>query len=227
MTLAQLVGKRLGIGVSKARKAILAGRVTVDGAAEPDAQREVDRFHAVSCQGKPVQAAIPRLWLMVNKPVGVLSATKDPEHRTVLDLIDHPDKATLHLAGRLDRSSSGLLLLGNDGRQTAALTDPQHKVEKVYLVGTDRDIPAEAISRFAEGFHFATEDIVTRPAVLEILEPRLARVTLREGRYHQIKRMFHRIDGIRLTSLHRIRIGPYHLPEDLAPGEWREIPMAH
>ena len=79
------------------------------------------------------------------------------------------------------------------------------------------------MARFAEGFWFATEGLTTRPARLEILEERLARVTLVEGRYHQIKRMFHRLDGIRLTSLHRERVGPYLLPDDLAPGQWRVI----
>lgn len=227
MTLAHLVGKRLGIGERQARDRILAGRVSLNGKVAADPREPVDRFDEVWCGETRVQAAIPRLWIMLHKPAGILSATRDPRHRTVLDLIDHPDKTTLHLAGRLDRSSTGLVLLGNDGRATNSLTDPQNKVEKVYLVGTDRDIPAGAVERFAEGFHFATEGIVTRPALLEILEPRFARVTLSEGRYHQIKRMFHRIDGIRLTSLHRIRVGPYELPADLAPGAWREIPMAH
>ena len=182
---------------------------------------EVSRFDEVSAGGEILQQALPRLHLMVNKPAGILSATSDPLHRTVLDLIDHPYKDTLHLAGRLDRSSTGLVLLTNDGKWSESLTLPGRKVEKVYLVETDRDIPEEAILRFEEGFHFRTEGITTLPAKLEILGPRKAKVTLREGRYHQIKRMFHRIDGIRLASLHRTRIGGISLPDDLEPGEWR------
>lgn len=191
------------------------------GHPEHDHRREVSRFDEVTAGGKILQQALPRLYLMFHKPAGILSATSDPVHRTVLDLIDHPDKDTLHLAGRLDRSSTGLVLLTNDGTWSESLTLPGRKVEKVYLVETNQNIPEEAVSRFAEGFHFPTEDITTLPAKLEILSPRKARVILCEGRYHQIKRMFHRIDGIRLTSLHRVQIGGISLPGDLLPGNWR------
>jgi len=223
LKLEDLIAKRLGVGTRGARALILGGRVAVAGAIAVDHRREISRFDEVLCEGAVVQAAMKRLHLMLHKPAGILSATSDPVHRTVLDLIDHPDKDTLHLAGRLDRSSTGLVLLTNDGRWSEALSDPATKVEKVYLVGTDRPIPMEAVERFAEGFWFATEGLTTRPAHLEILEECLARVTLVEGRYHQIKRMFHRIDGIRLTSLHRVRIGPHELPGDLAAGQWRVI----
>ncbi len=191
------------------------------GQSEHDHRREVSRFDEVSVGTKILQQALPRLYVMLHKPAGILSATSDPVHRTVLDLIDHPDKDTLHLAGRLDRSSTGLVLLTNDGTWSESLTLPGRKVEKVYLVETNQDIPQEAVSRFAEGFHFSTEGITTLPAKLEILSPRKARVSLYEGRYHQIKRMFHRIDGIRLISLHRVQIGGISLPDDLAPGKWR------
>ena len=223
MKLEDLIAKRLGTGTRGARTLLLEGRVSVGGTITTDHRRPVSRFEEVVCDGAIVQAATERLHLMLHKPAGILSATSDPVHRTVLDLIDHPDKATLHLAGRLDRSSTGLVLLTNDGTWSEALSDPTAKVEKVYLVATDRSIPDEAVARFAEGFWFATEGLTTRPARLEILEERLARVTLVEGRYHQIKRMFHRLDGIRLTSLHRERVGPYLLPDDLAPEQWRVI----
>ena len=223
MKLSQLIGKRLQIGEKRAREQILAGNALVNGKVFLDPHHPVSRFEEVICDGRQAQAATSRLFLMVNKPAGILSATSDPVHRTVLDLIDHPARATLHLAGRLDRSSTGLVLLSNDGGWTSLLSDPARLVEKVYLVGTDRPVPADAADRFAEGFWFATEGITTRPARLEILEERFARVTLVEGRYHQIKRMFHRLGGIRLTSLHRERIGPHELPADLAPGQWRAI----
>ncbi len=222
MKLEDLVAKRLGVGVRRARALILSGRLLVDGTPTKDHRRPVSRFETIACGGVLVQAGAERLHLMLHKPAGVLSATSDPVHATVLDLIDHPAKATLHLAGRLDRSSTGLILLTNDGTWSESLTRPGSDTEKVYLVGTDRPIPREAEARFAEGFFFATEGITTRPAGLERLGERLARVTLREGRYHQIKRMFHRLGGIRLVSLHRERIGPYVLPPDLGPGEWRK-----
>jgi 16S rRNA pseudouridine516 synthase len=154
----------------------------------------------------------------------VLSATEDKEHRTVLDLIDDPDKHSLHIAGRLDRSTSGLLLLTNDGRWSKRLMAPESKVPKVYTVETHDAISPDAVAAFARGFHFHTEDIMTRPVELVLLGERRARLTLHEGRYHQIKRMFHRV-GNRVVSLHRERIGDILLPPDLAPGMWR--PLTH
>lgn len=211
------------MGRREARARITGGRVGVTGVPESDHRREVTRFDEVVCDAEVLQEAVERLYLMLNKPAGVLSATKDPHHQTVLDLIDHPDKTTLHLAGRLDRSSTGLVLLTNDGNWSEALMLPGRKVAKVYLVDTDRPIPPEAVSLFAGGFHFPTEGVTTLPAGLEILTPTQGRVTLQEGRYHQIKRMFHRLDGIRLRSLHRERIGDIVLPGDLGPGAWRPL----
>ena len=226
MKLEDFIAKRLGIGRRAARDRILEGRIRVDGRPERERGRDISRFERVEWRDECLQEGRTRLYLMLHKPAGVLSATSDPVHPTVLDLIDHPDRASLHLAGRLDRSSTGLILLSNDGNWSAALSHPEAGVEKVYRVETDRPIPPEAVSRFAEGFYFSTEGIKTRPARLEINGECLARVTLQEGRYHQIKRMFHRIDGLRLLSLHRESIGPYRLPGDLAPGEWRPVDPA-
>jgi 16S rRNA pseudouridine516 synthase len=92
----------------------------------------------------------------------------------------------------------------------------------VYRVETDVPVPTEAVEAFERGFYFHTEDITTLPAKLEILGKHLARVTLHEGRYHQVKRMFHRV-GCRVTALHRESVGALRLPEDLKPGEWREM----
>lgn len=223
MKLEDFISKRLQIGRRSARAFILDGKVTHRGESTDDHRCEVTRFDEVTVSGEIIQPALPRIYLMLHKPAGILSATSDREHRTVLDLIDHPDKATLHLAGRLDRSSTGLILLSNDGEWTESLTLPGRKVDKSYLVETDRPIPPEAVARFAEGFHFPTEAITTLPARLEILSAEQARVTLHEGRYHQIKRMFHRLDGIKLRSLHRDRIGPLTLPDDLEPGQWRSL----
>ncbi|MBC8127185.1 MAG: pseudouridine synthase, partial [Gloeobacteraceae cyanobacterium ES-bin-144] len=133
-----------------------------------------------------------------------------------------PDKASLHLVGRLDRSTSGLVLLTNDGRWSKSLMSPARKVPKVYLVETCDPISPDAIEAFARGFYFHTEDLTTLPAKLEILAERKARLTLHEGRYHQVKRMFHRI-GNRVTALHRESVGGIALPGDLLAGQWRNL----
>jgi 16S rRNA pseudouridine516 synthase len=218
----RLLAKHRSMGRTEAHRVIAGGRAKVDGAVTTNGQHEVDRFMRVELDGEIIQHPERALYLMLHKPVGVLSATTDEEHTTVLDLIDDPDKHTLHIAGRLDRSTSGLVLLTNDGRWSKRLMDPDSKVSKVYLVETHDPISPESVAAFSEGFHFHTEDIVTRPAELVILEERRARLTLHEGRYHQIKRMFHRVKN-RVLRLHRESIGGIILPEDLEPGAWREL----
>jgi len=206
-----------------ARETIAGGRVLLDGGRPGSLFLAVDQHREVRFDGEVLQAGIPRVYVMLHKPRGVVSATSDPLHPTVLDLVDHPWKETLHIAGRLDRSSTGLILLTNDSVWSESLTRPERKVEKVYLVETASPIPDEAVELFGRGFHFLPEDILTRPARLEILSPRRARVWVSEGKYHQVKRMFHRAGGIRLVSLHRERVGAIELPADLAEGAWREI----
>ncbi len=222
MKLDRLLAKHNSMGRNRARCCVVERRVMVDGQTATRIDLEVDRFSRVELDGVPVHEPERLLHLMLHKPVGVLSATRDAQHRTVIDLIDDPDKHTLHLCGRLDRGTSGLVLLTNDGRWSKALMNPERKVPKVYLVETRDPIPHETISAFARGFHFHTEDLTTRPASLEILDERKARLTLVEGRYHQIKRMFHRT-GNRVTALHRESIGGIILPAGLEPGGWRHL----
>ena len=162
------------------------------------------------------------LYFMLNKPAGYLSATSDPEHPTVMELIDHPQRDELHLAGRLDRASTGLLLLTNNGRWSKHVTEPGSGVGKTYLVETAEDISEETARQFAEGIYFAYEDLTTQPANLEVLSTREARLTIREGRYHQVKRMFHAV-GNRVTALHRESIGGLVLEAGLAVGEARRV----
>jgi 16S rRNA pseudouridine516 synthase len=126
----------------------------------------------------------------------------------------------LHLAGRLDRSTTGLVILTNDSDFSESLTQPDQKIPKTYLVDTDLAITPEAIEIFRAGMFFAKENIHTQPAVVSLLSSNSCRLTIFEGKHHQIKRMFLRF-GIRVTKLHRESIGSYALPEDLAVGEWR------
>lgn len=222
MKLNRLLGKYQSLGRSHAQAAVAAGRVWVNGQVVTDAALEISRFDRVELETEVVQQGTRALYLMLNKPAGYVSATVDAEHPTVLDLIDDPDKTELHLAGRLDRYSTGLLLLTNDGVWSKRITEPVFKLPKVYRVMTQEPIAEGAEAAFAAGFYFHTEDLTTQPAELVRLAERVARVTLWEGRYHQIKRMFHRI-GNRVASLHREAIGPIHLPADLACGQWRAL----
>ena len=222
MKLDRLIAGYEAMGRQAAHLAIAARRVRVDGVCVTDGHHPVDRFTLVEMDDSVVQASERALYLMLHKPVGILSATKDDQHPTVLDLIDDPDKHTLHIAGRLDRSTSGLVLLTNDGRWSKRLMTAEEKVPKVYLVETLDPISPDAVEAFARGFYFHTEDITTLPAELVLLGTNQARLTLHEGRYHQVKRMFHRV-GNRVISLHRESIGSLVLPADLPPGAWRAL----
>lgn len=197
------------------------GVVEVGGEPEHDNRREVDRFTPISVSGDllPHDEAI---YVMLHKPAGILSATKDPLYPTVIELIRHPRGQELHLAGRLDRASTGLVLLTNDGRWSKQITAPKSEIPKTYLVKTTEDITEETAEKFAEGIYFAYEDRTTRPAQLKILSPRQARLVIHEGRYHQIKRMFGAM-GNRVCALHREAIGALMLDTKLAVGEWRAL----
>ncbi|MDZ4402761.1 pseudouridine synthase [Prosthecobacter sp.] len=222
MKLDRLIASHNAMGRQAAHLAIAARRVRVDSAVVTDSHHPVDRFTLVELDEAVIQQPERALYLMLNKPAGILSATKDAQHPTLIDLIDDPDKHTLHIAGRLDRGTSGLVLLTNDGRWSKRLMAAEEKVPKVYLVETLDPIAPAAVEAFARGFYFHTEDITTLPAELVILGERSARLTLHEGRYHQVKRMFHRVNN-RVVRLHRESIGLIALPDDLVPGQWRQL----
>lgn len=222
MKLSRILSNRNGTSRQQANALIAAGRVTIDGAVCREAAREVNRFARVQLDARVLQAGEPAHYLMLNKPAGVLSATRDDTHPTVLELIAPPLRESLHIAGRLDRASTGLLILTNDGTWSRRLTEPAVKLPKVYRVTTRDPISAQTADRFAEGIWFRYEGLTTSPAQIEMLGPREARVTIYEGRYHQLKRMFHAV-GNQVTSLHRERMGAIHLDDRLAEGESRPL----
>lgn len=196
-------------------------QVIVDHLVETSGLRKIDRFTRIEVNGEILQAQ-EAVYLMLHKPAGYLSATSDPIHPTVIELIEHPLREQIHLAGRLDRASTGLVLLTNDGRWSKRVTEPRQQVAKVYQVTTLDPISAETAAIFASGVYFAYENLTTRPAELELLGEREARLTLHEGRYHQVKRMFHAV-GNRVLSLHREQIGPLTLDASLPPGKARSL----
>jgi 16S rRNA pseudouridine516 synthase len=203
------------------KRLLASNRVTVFGEIERDSHREIGEFTEVALDGNLLQNRRAHYWMM-HKPAGHLSATTDPEHPTVIELIDHPLRAELHLAGRLDRASTGLLLLTNDGKWSRQVTEPDKEISKTYRITTRDPISGETAAIFENGIYFAYEDLTTRPALLEILSAHEALLSIHEGRYHQVKRMFHAV-GNKVLSLHRESIGPLVLDPALAPGESRML----
>lgn len=205
-----------------ARQLLASGRVQVDGVVVCEGLYSVSQFSRIEVDNQLLQAGKPARYFMLHKPMGVVSATKHDEHRTVLDLLDEPDKADLHLAGRLDLNTSGLLLLTNDGQWSRRLTEPRSRLGKVYRVTTEQPISAEYIEVFAQGLYFAYEGLTTLPAELVILDSHSALLTLHEGRYHQVKRMFGHFQN-KVIDLHRLSMGSIELDPQLAPGQYRAL----
>ncbi|WP_260963105.1 pseudouridine synthase [Pseudomonas citri] len=204
------------------RLLLVERRVRIDGQAVNDPHAQVREFSRVEVDDEVLQAGRPARYFMLHKPPGCVSATRDAQHRTVLDLLGEPDKEDLHIAGRLDFNTTGLLVITNDGAWSRRLTQPQTKLPKVYYVETEQLITAEYAVTFARGLYFAFEDLTTQPAELTLLGPRSARLSIVEGRYHQVKRMFGHFDN-KVLRLHRERMGPLLLDASLAPGQYRAL----
>lgn len=222
MKLEKLLYHQLRLGRREARRVLAQGWVTVDGETTTDPLLRIDEFSRVEHGGRVLQEK-QRRFLMVHKPAGHVSSVGHHQHPTVLDLLPENLREGMHYAGRLDLTSTGLMIVTNDGKWSRRLTEPERDVPKVYRVTTARDIGADVAQRFAAGFYFAYEDVMTLPAEMEILGPREARLTLHEGKYHQVKRMFHAV-GNRVTALHRERVGMIEL--DIAEGCWRDLTAA-
>lgn len=204
------------------RLLLVQRRVRVDGVAIADPHHDVREFSRVEVDQQVLQAGREPRYFMLHKPVGCVSATLDPVHRTVLDLLAEPDKHELHIAGRLDFNTTGLLVLTNDGQWSRRLTQPTTKLAKNYLVETEQPITEAYAATFAKGIYFAFEDLTTLPAELTLLGSHCARLSIVEGRYHQVKRMFGFFDN-KVTRLHRESMGPLQLDPQLAPGQYRAL----
>lgn len=161
-------------------------------------------------------------YYMLNKPAGVLTAVSDNNCKTVLDLLDVTPKKGLFPVGRLDKDTEGLLLITNNGPLSHELLSPNKHVDKTYYVELDGDLVSSDVELFDKGLDIG-EKKLTKPARLEILEDASkAYITITEGKYHQVKRMFASI-GLTVTYLKRISMGPLILDESLKPGEYRTL----
>ncbi|MCK9534894.1 MAG: pseudouridine synthase [Pseudomonas sp.] len=187
------------------RLLIAQKRILLDGQLAHSAQQKVTQFTHVLLDDQCLQDN-QSVYLILNKPQGVVSATKDLQHTTVLDLLEHPQKNELHIVGRLDLNTTGLVLLTNDGAWSRQISLPETKLAKTYEVTVAQPLTAEYIEVFREGIYFAYEGITTQPACLEILSEYNAKLTLTEGKYHQVKRMFGFFQN-QVLALHRASVG--------------------
>lgn len=200
---------------------VAAGRVCIDGVPARRADQKADP-HAVTVDGAPLEAP-DGLVALLHKPVGYVCTHADGEGPTIYQLLPArwlARQPPVTSAGRLDKDTSGLLIVTDRGDLVHAHTSPKSHLEKVYEVGVNRDLDPALVGVFAAGtLVLRGESTPCRPAKLVLTGPRSAELTLTEGRYHQVRRMF-ASQGWHVETLHRSRIGDCTL-DGLAPGEWR------
>ena len=206
---------------SEARELIRSGRVSVDGETLRRPEVKAAEDAAVFVDGEEVNCSLCR-YFMLNKPADVLSATDDRSQPTVLDLLPREIRALgLFPVGRLDKDTTGLLLLTNDGGFAHRVISPKHGVVKTYLAVTASPVDAEDVRAFREGITLA-DGTHCLPAVLEPLDGCRCRVLVSEGKYHQVKRMLAAC-GKPCTALERTAVGALELDPELPRGGWREL----
>lgn len=210
---------------SLAKKALHREEVSVDGQAIKNPATQVSELNDVRWLGEPLELVGVR-YLMMHKPLGVECTTRPGLYPTVLELIDLPKVERLHPVGRLDVDTSGLVLLTDDGQWSHRVTSPKTRCAKVYRVALAEPLEDEkaeqAASIFAEGIQLEGEEKPTRPAQLTWISANEACLSITEGKYHQVRRMFAAI-GCHVEKLHRESIGPLQLDPDLEPGECRML----
>lgn len=203
------------------------GRVTVNGKKEKSAKLQINEDTDEICFDGEKLDYEEFVYYMMNKPQGVISATEDPKHKTVLDLLDDYARAKeVFPVGRLDIDTHGLLLLTNDGKLAHALLSPKRHVDKTYLAQVKGIMIDADVETFAQGIPL--KDFTCQPAKLELVsvdtekEESLVRVTIAEGKFHQVKRMV-AYCGKEVVDLQRVTMGTLTLDEGLKRGEWRRL----
>lgn len=224
MRLDRFVSETTELTRSLAKRAMVRGEICVNGEPEKRAARQLGADDQVTWHGEPL-ALVGLRYLMLHKPTGIECTARRGLYPRTIDLIDLPKVERLNPVGRLDVDSSGLILMTDDGQWLHRITSPKKAHPKVYFATLARPLAGseaeEAIAAFAEGVELEGDEQPTRPAELAMLDEYHARLTITEGRYHQVRRMFAAI-GNHVEALHRTSIGPLALGA-LAEGEWREL----
>lgn len=206
----------------EARDLVKAGRIKVNGAIASAADMKIDATSAeILLDGERLDHSENK-YIMLNKPNGVVSATEDANEKTVIDLLpENLRRQGLFPVGRLDKDTTGLLLLTNDGAFSHSVISPKRHVSKLYRAAVTGVLDEQDIQAFENGLTLG-DGTRCMSAKLEIVRPSVGHVTIYEGKYHQVKRMF-ASRGKYVTALHRLAIGSLELDESLAPGEYRDL----
>ena len=218
----KLIASQTALSRKDVRRAVKDRRLTVNGAAPKSADMKVDTdVDIITLDGAELSCR-EHVYYMMYKPAGVVSATEDRAERTVLDILPAKLRRNgLFPAGRLDKDTTGLLIITDDGDYAHRMLSPKKHVTKRYIATLDREPEADIAERFAEGIVLG-DGTVCKKAAAEAPGGKIAAVEISEGKYHQVKRMFAAL-GYRVEALERVRIGALELDRDLGSGGVREL----
>jgi len=220
MRLDKYICKSTELTRTEAKKLLKTGKVKVNNEVIKNPATQVHENNKVIVEGQQLTARESR-YIMLHKPADTICSNVDEGYPSLFHLIDVDKAFDLHVAGRLDADTTGLVLITDDGRWSHNIISPKKQCEKVYRVDLRNDIADGTIIKFEQGVQLQGESSLTLPAKLTILSPREALLTITEGRYHQVKRMFAAV-GNKVIGLHREKIGNIALA-DLPIGEWRYL----
>lgn len=221
MRLDKFLCETAGFTRSEAKQAIKKGWISVNGSPVKNADMKVaEEADVVTLQGKPLSFAKFHYYLL-HKPAGVITATEDKSQKTVLDLLGGIPTKNLFPVGRLDKDTEGLLLITDDGELSHKLLSPKKHVDKTYFCLLKNDISEADIKALSEGVDIGDEK-PTMPASVKVLSNREVELTIREGRFHQVKRMMQAV-GNEVLYLKRLSMGPLSLPDDLEKGCFKPL----
>ncbi|EJL6341592.1 16S rRNA pseudouridine(516) synthase RsuA [Vibrio cholerae] len=221
MRLDKFLCDALGTTRKEATQLLKSGEVTVDDVVQKSGAFKLKETSCVEWQGREITLHGPR-YIMMHKPDGVVCSHEDGFNQTAFTLLDEVNIQDLHFAGRLDVDTTGLLLITDDGQWSHRVTSPKHKCEKTYRVWLADPIQADYTEQFNRGIELRGEREMTLPAQLEVISETEVLLTIHEGKYHQVKRMFAAL-GNKVIGLHRESIGQITLDETLEPGEYRYL----
>jgi 16S rRNA pseudouridine516 synthase len=203
------------------KKLIKAGQVSIDDEIAASGAQKISSEQSISIDGSTIQLLNNR-YFMMNKPQGVVSATKDHSNPTAIDLIYEHRNQQLQIAGRLDIDTTGLLLITDDGQWNHIVTSPRTDCKKIYLVELEKPVGEDYQKKLEAGISLEGEKRRCLPATMEALDDRHIRLSISEGKYHQVKRMMTSL-GNQVVSLHRLQIGGIALDPELEPGDYRPL----
>lgn len=222
MRLDKFLAEQTGLTRSQAGKALRSGAVSVNGIIEKNSAAKISETDLICYQGEMLEWVSTGQYFMLYKPQGYVCSHDDGDYPTVFSFFDYPLNQRLHCAGRLDVDTTGLVLLTDDGQWSHRITSPKHHCEKTYLVTLADPIEEHYAEEFAKGILLRGEKSPTLPASFEAVDDYNVHLTISEGRYHQVKRMFAAL-GNKVVALHRWKIGDIVLDDDLCEGELRPL----